>query len=232
MAATRTERARTILTVLAPALLVLGLDLVYEPEVVENLGGAARYDGLSIPALILPAVLGLALALIGLVLLPRVLVTGWSARALLRLAGWCGASMALAVVAGEVIATVSAPAQLWLVLAGVVLGVLAMFGAGAVVASVARTSDGAALTGAAVSWPLVVVAGVLSYPPLMSDTMQRVAAFTPVGAAVQAIQHGWFGPGLPGAPGPGVLLAVAGGWAVLLWAVAGWCLRRRTQAAS
>lgn len=150
-------RARVVLTAIAPALLVVGFDLVYEPEVVEPGGGAARYDGLSIPMLVLPAALGLAAAAVGLLLLPRLLGAQVPALAstepdaqrrsssltilVVRAAAWCAASLAMTVAAAWATGGVAAPQSAGLVVLGLVVGVLAVFGVGALIAAFAPSAE-------------------------------------------------------------------------------------------
>lgn len=238
------DRVRWVLFAAVPTLFILGQDLVYEPEYVEPVGGAARYDGVTIPLLVLPSAIGLATALFGLVLLPRLLVAtetpypaGWVSSYGLRqrLHAWLGAllaALALAFVSAGLLGHMTAPHHAGLVALGIAFSLLTALGLGAVIASSVRTSQAASLVGRALFWPLVFVAGIFAYPPLMSDTMQRVAGFTPVGAGVQLMQYGWFGRGLPGAPGPVRLLGVSAIWAVGAWGLAWWLSRNSRDRAA
>lgn len=269
----RLTRTDLLLVVAVPALLVLGFDLVYEPEVVELVGGdAQRYAGLPLSVLVLPGVLGLGTALAGLAILPR-----WAAPApsadtntgaktntgantntgadsggiaaarratrpgslpgerppgrhgLLALAGLWAFGAALAIVVAAGLGGGPTPEAVWTVVGGLAAGALAAGGLGALVGSLARSARAAVTAGSVLLWPMAFVAGVFAYGPLMSDTMQRVAGFTPVGAMVQLVQHGWFGPG-QGA-GPGTLTVVLVAWAAVCWATALWRRRRAAPVA-
>jgi hypothetical protein len=97
---------------------------------------------------------------------------------------------------------------------------------------VTPTSAAAALLGRVVFWPMVFITGAFAYPPLMSDTMQWVSSFTPLGAAVQLMQNGWFGRGPEGSPTSTHCAVVVLVWAVVCWPLAIWRLRARAQTRS
>ncbi len=224
-------RARMLAASLLPTLLLVGFDIVYEPEVVGAAGGAGNwYDGMTLPAVVLPGVLGLAIAVHALVLLPRALAHAQTRPAIARLARRCIVSMALAVVAGELLGSVPPPDQPFLVAGGWLVGGVALFALGALVAAVTKTTDGAVFVGNACFWPLVFISGAFVYPPVTSDALARVAGFTPLGAAVQLIQYAWFGADGAHVDNPVAVLFVGMVWAVIFWVIAGWALRRRRLA--
>jgi ABC-2 type transport system permease protein len=226
-----------LLVLAVPALLLFGFDMVYEPENVEPVGGAARYTGLTLMNLFLPATLGIALGLMGLVTLPQSLNARQSADAEPRTTKvWSGVSAfvglgvlsaVFAVVVAWGLAGVARPTSTWTVVAGFSAGVVAVFGVGTLIAAVTPTPAAAAMLGRVVLWPMVFIAGAFAYVPLMSDTMQRVSSFTPLGAAVQMMQNGWFGPGPDGSPTSTQCAVVMLAWAVICWPIAIWRLRAR-----
>ena len=228
-----------LLVLAVPALLLLGFDLVYEPEQVEPVGGAARYTGLTLMNLFLPTTLGIAIGLVGLVTLPQSLNarattdgTTSTTRVLSDVSVLVGLgvlSAVFAIVVAWGLAGVARPTSAWTVVAGFAAGVGAVFGVGALIAAVARTPAAAAMLGRVVFWPMVFIAGAFAYAPLMSDTMQRVASFTPLGAAAQMMQNGWFGPGPAGSPTSTHCAVVMLAWAAISWPLAVWRLRARSQ---
>jgi ABC-2 type transport system permease protein len=238
--ATRYGRVELLLVLAVPALLLFGFDMVYEPEHVEPVGGADRYTGLTVMNVFLPTALGIAIGLLGLLTLPQSLNDRATANDESRttnvvsgvstLVGLAVLSSVVAVVAAWGLAGVARPMSAWTVIGGFAGGLVAVFGVGALIAAVTPTPAAAALLGRVVFWPMVIVAGAFAYAPLISDTMQRASSFTPLGAAVQTMQHGWFGPGPDGSPTPTQCAVVMLGWAVVCWPIAIWRLRARAQA--
>jgi ABC-2 type transport system permease protein len=228
-----------LLVLAVPALLLFGFDLVYEPERVEPVGGAARYTGLTLMNLFLPTTLGIAIGLVGLVRLPQSLNALASADGEPRttkvlsgvsaLVGLGVVSAVFAVVVAWGFAGVARPTSAWTVVAGFAAGVVAVFGVGALIAAVTSTPAAAAMLGRVVFWPMVFISGAFAYVPLMSDTMQQVSSFTPLGAAVQMMQNGWFGAGPDGSPTSTQCAVVMLAWAVVCWPIASWRLRTRAR---
>jgi ABC-2 type transport system permease protein len=232
-------KAEFLLVLAVPALLLFGFDMVYEPEHVEPVGGAARYTGLTVMNLFLPAALGIAIGLVGLLMLPPLLNASATAdgdpretKVLSGVSALVGAgvlSAAFAVVVAWGLAGVARPMSAWTVIAGFAAGMVAVFGIGALIAAVTPTEAGAAMLGRILFWPMVFITGAFAYAPLMSDTMQRVSSYTPVGAAVQMMQHGWFGPDPDVSPTPTQCTVVMLAWAAVCWPIAIWRLRARAQ---
>jgi hypothetical protein len=158
-----------LLVLAVPALLLFGFDLVYEPEHVEPVGGAARYTGLTMMNLFLPITLVIAIGLMGLVTLPQSLNTRATAGGEPRTAKvWSGVSALVglgvlsavfAVVAAWGLAGVDRPTSAWTVVAGFAAGVLAVFGVGALIAALTPTPAAAGMLGRVVFWPMVFIAG-------------------------------------------------------------------------
>jgi ABC-2 type transport system permease protein len=233
------RKVELLLVLVAPTLLLFGFDMVYEPEHVEPVGGDARYTGLTVMNAFLPAALGVAIGLVGLLLVPTSVkaratggdgsratdvVSGVSA-----LVGLGVLAAVLAVVVAWGLAGVDRPMSAWTVVAGFAAGMVAVLGVGALIAVAASTQAAAAVLGRVVFWPMVFITGAFAYPPLMSDTMQQASSFTPLGAAVQMMQHGWFGRGPDGSPTPTRCALVMLAWAVVCWPIAIWRLRARAR---
>ncbi len=103
----------------------------------------------------------------------------------------------VALVLGQVVFGLAAPAHPWTVLAAFVLGVGAMFSLGILIAS--RVSKGSAASGigSLLYFPMLFFAGVWTPGPVMPDTVAAIATFTPLGATAQAMNAGWFSDGFP-----------------------------------
>jgi ABC-2 type transport system permease protein len=118
----------------------------------------------------------------------------------------------LALVVGQVMFGFAAPANAAIVALAFVLGMAAVFALGALIAAVVpRGSTGSAI-GTAVYFPMLILAGVWTAGSAgMPEVLVNIGRFTPVGAASQAMQAGWFGTGFPLAE---VLVMVA--WTAVL----------------
>ncbi|BCJ74641.1 transport permease protein [Catellatospora sp. IY07-71] len=73
------------------------------------------------------------------------------------------------------------------------LGAAAMTGVALLIAAVAPNARASAGIGTLVYFPMLFFAGVWTPGPMMPDTAQRIADFTPLGAASQAMQAAWSG---------------------------------------
>ncbi|WP_422771786.1 ABC transporter permease [Plantactinospora sp. WMMC1484] len=73
------------------------------------------------------------------------------------------------------------------------LGSASMVALALLVAALTPTSRAAMGIGSLVYYPMLFAAGVWTPGPLMPDTVRRVADFTPLGAASQALQDAWGG---------------------------------------
>ncbi|GIG85708.1 ABC transporter permease [Plantactinospora endophytica] len=74
-----------------------------------------------------------------------------------------------------------------------VLGSASMAALALLVAAFTPTSRAATGIGSLVYYPMLFAAGVWTPGPLMPDAVRRVADFTPLGAASQALQDAWSG---------------------------------------
>jgi ABC-2 type transport system permease protein len=93
----------------------------------------------------------------------------------------------------------------------IVLAVAALLSLGLVLAALAKTAQGAYVMGGAVFFPLIFLAGLWLPRPDMPTWLQHISNYTPLGAAVEAMQHSMTGGFPPAAP----LLTLAG-YTVLL----------------
>lgn len=90
------------------------------------------------------------------------------------------------------------------------LGAAAMTGVALLIAAVAPNARASAGIGTLVYFPMLFFAGVWTPGPMMPDAAQRIADFTPLGAASQAMQAAWTGDW----PQP-LHLAVTAGYALI-----------------
>lgn len=166
-----------------------------------GLGGLTPFDAY------IPILVTFAIAIIALVYLPGPLVTYREQGILRRMsttpapASWVLAAqmavqtciMAIAVLLILFVSTVfygaSAPRNPGGLVLALALSIAAMFAIGLTIAAVARTANAARGLWAAAFYPLMFFAG-LWYPiPLMPGWIQGISHYTPLGAAVQAIQY-------------------------------------------
>lgn len=85
-------------------------------------------------------------------------------------------------------------------LLSLVLSIAGLFPIGLLVASVARTANGAGIIGRLLFFPLIFLAGLWWPRELMPGALQALSSVTPLGATVQAVQssvQGQFPPALP-----------------------------------
>jgi ABC-2 type transport system permease protein len=122
---------------------------------------------------------------------------------------------ALAYATAAVVFTVAAPSNVVGVLLGFLLGAAAMGSVALLVAAVAPNAKASSGLGSLVYFPMMFAAGVWTPGPTMPDVVRRVADYTPLGAASQAMQTAWAG----GWPRP-LHLAVLVGFTVACAAMA------------
>ncbi|WP_147916497.1 ABC transporter permease [Ruania zhangjianzhongii] len=121
----------------------------------------------------------------------------------------------LALVVGSLVFDIVMPVRPGLVALSLVLGAVAIFAVGMIIAaraSKASTAQGIAML---VFFPMLFFAGLWTPEPIMPDLIADIAGWTPLGAASQAISAGWLG-----GPMPWQQLAVMVGYAVLSAAIA------------
>lgn len=220
-----------VFTLMIPALVLVGSGLVI-PGMRDTLTGG-RWDGLTMIQAYTPAVLTMALATPALSTLPVIIANYREHGVLRRLSTTPTRPSAILVV--QVIINVGAfvvAAGLALLLAGAVfdspaprqvllaalvllMGALAMFGLGMLVAARARTGTAASGIGMLLYFPLLFLAGMWTPGPLMPDVVRQIATYTPVGATSQALSTAWFGAGVPA-----LQLAVLVAWTAVLYPLA------------
>lgn len=162
-----------------------------------------------------PVVLATAIATPALTTLPVFLATYREQGVLRRLA--TTPMRPQGVLVAQVVVNIAAlvvAAVLALVLAGVVfgspvpeqpavavlaflLGAAAMFGVGLLIAARAPKGSAASGLGMLVYFPMLLFAGVWTPGPMMPDAIATIGAYTPLGAASQALSTAWFSAELP-----------------------------------
>ena len=186
-------------------LLVLGTAIPGFTAPTDDLGGRRPID------LYLPIVMALAIATVTMVTLLTGLSTYRERGVLRRLAvtpvrpsALLGAQLAvntLALLVGVLAAStvaavrfdVAAPGNPVGLAAAFVLGTAAMGAVALVIAALAPTARAASGLGSLVYFPMMFFAGVWTPGPAMPALAQRIADFTPLGAASQAMQSAYHG---------------------------------------
>jgi ABC-2 type transport system permease protein len=181
-------------------LLVIFGELAVFHQASARLGGLTEFDVyvpiLMVFALAMLALLGLPMPLASyreLGVLRRLSTTPvprWWLLAAQSLVQLCAAVAALVVVIGMSIAAFGAPAPAnpgGLVLS-VVLTSAGLFAIGLLIAAAARTAYGASVIGRLAFFPLIFFAGLWLPRPLMPGVLLDISNYTPLGAAVRAIQ--------------------------------------------
>ncbi|GAB3969308.1 ABC transporter permease [Plantactinospora veratri] len=100
---------------------------------------------------------------------------------------------ALALLAGWLVFGIEARPNVPGLLAAFVLGSASMVTLALLVAAFTPTSRAAMGIGSLVYYPMLFAAGVWTPGPLMPEAVRRIADFTPLGAASQALQDTWAG---------------------------------------
>jgi ABC-2 type transport system permease protein len=202
--------------------------VAFAPVLVAILGLAypgriAQYGGLRIVDVYVPISIALILGMLGLTFLPSALAAYRERGVLRRLATTPVApaallaaqlvmsllvtvvSTALVLAVGRLGFGVALPRQLAGFTLALVLGAAAVFSIGLVVAAVIPNGRAAQSIGSLLLFPLLFFAGLWSPRAAMPDVMRHISDFTPMGAAVQALQDGWTGQW----PAPLALLVMA-----------------------
>ncbi len=177
-----------------------------------SLGGLTLFDTY------IPVLISMVIGLLALVNLPGPLATYREQGILRRLSttpvppSWVLAAqivinLSLAVLAMFVIVVVGiaafdehAPNNMGGFVAAVVLTVGALFSIGLVLATLAKTAQGAYAMGMAVFFPLIFFAGLWLPRANMPSVLQHISDYTPLGAAVEAIQDSMTGTFPPATP--------------------------------
>lgn len=198
-----------------PTVLMVGMGLAIPGmrDPIEGLGGP--FEGALVIHIFTPALVSVAIATIGLTTLPAYLAGYREQGVFRRLAttpmrpsGVLYAHVVisvvalliaapLAVIAGIVLFDVPLPGQWPVVIAAFLLGSAAILSIGLVIGGLAPKASVASGIGMLVYFPMLFFAGLWTPGPLMPDTLQTIAGYTPLGAVSQAMSEGWFGTGTP-----------------------------------
>lgn len=104
---------------------------------------------------------------------------------------------ALALLVAQLAFGIVRPTQLGVVALSFVLGMLSMFSLGMLLSAVVNKPSTANAVGSLVYFPLLFLAGLWTPGPIMPDVIRQIGQFSPMGAAAQAMDTGWFGEGFP-----------------------------------
>ena len=220
-----------VFALLIPGLVLLGSGLAI-PGMQQTITGG-QLDGLTMIQLYTPAVLTMALTTPALFTLP-VAVANYREHGVLRRlsttpvrpgavlgaqvvinlsAFVIAATLGIALAAG--VFSVPAPRQALTATLALLLGAVAIFGLGVLIAARARTGNTASGIGTMLYFPLLFLAGMWTPGPLMPDLAHQIATYTPLGATSQALTMAWFDTSLP------VLqLTILTAWALVLYPLA------------
>jgi ABC-2 type transport system permease protein len=105
--------------------------------------------------------------------------------------------VALALVVAQVAFGIVRPEQLAVVLGAFVLGLLSLFSLGMFLSALVNKPSTANAVASLVYFPLLFLAGLWTPGPIMPDIVRQIGQFTPMGAAAQAMDEGWFGTEFP-----------------------------------
>ncbi|WP_033343901.1 ABC transporter permease [Catenuloplanes japonicus] len=204
-------------------LVVLGSALPGFREADPDMGGLRPID------VYVPIVVAMALANIAITTLPTHLATHRERGVLRRMATTpagpgplLGAqlivnviamlvSVGIAITLGVTVLGVPLPESVFAFAGVLLLATLAMFAIGLLLSAVTPTAKAASGAGMLVYFPMLFFAGVWTPGPTMPETVRRIAEFTPLGAASQALSDAWSGASV--AP---LSLAVMAGYAIAI----------------
>jgi len=122
----------------------------------------------------------------------------------------------LALVVAQTAFGIVRPAQLGVVVGAFALGMLSLFALGMLLSAVVNKPSTANAVASLVYFPLLFLAGLWTPGPIMPDVVRQIGQFTPMGAAAQAMDTGWFGEGFPA-----LQFVVMAAWTVVLLPLAG-----------
>lgn len=122
---------------------------------------------------------------------------------------------AVALVVGALVFDAVMPQRPLLALVTFVLAVASMFAIGVLIGGLASKGSSASGLGMLLYFPMLFFAGLWTPGPMMPDVVARIATYTPLGAASQAMNAAWFDTGMPW-----LQLAVLTGWSVVVFLVA------------
>ena len=214
-----------------PAIVLVGVGLLIPgmDEVMTDGPGA----GLATVMVMVPPVLATAMATPALTTMPRI-IAGYREQGVLtrlsttpmRPSGVILAQLLIGVVSflvatvlallvGALVFDISMPTRPALVALALVLGAVAIFAIGMIIAARAQKASTAQGIAMLVFFPMLFFAGLWTPEPIMPDLAADIATWTPLGAAAQAISAGWLGGAMPWQQ-----LAVLVGYSVLASVIA------------
>lgn len=132
------------------------------------------------------------------------------------------AGSALALVAGALAFGVPMPENPLVAVAAFLLAVAAMFALGVLIGGTSPKATTASGIGMLIYFPMLFLAGLWTPGPTMPDVVERIATFSPLGAASQALQTAWFETGTPW-----LQLGVMAAWALGIFWIASRTFRWR-----
>jgi ABC-2 type transport system permease protein len=199
--------------VVFPGLLLVTLALVLPGfrDVIDDPEAPAELIGLRPVDIYVPVVLALAIATVGLTILPAYLAAYREQGVLRRLSttpaaprdllgaqvlvnlGFLAVGSLIAVLAGGIAFDVDWPSNIPSLVLAFMLATVASFGIGLVIAAVVPSARAASGVGTIVYFPMLFFAGVWTPGATMPDAARNVADFTPIGAASEAIADAWSG---------------------------------------
>lgn len=225
-----------IFSVLTPALILVGAGLAI-PGMRSTIEGGAL-DGLRLIQIYTPAVLTMALATPAISTLPTVVATYrehgvlrrlsttplrpttvLAVQVVINLVAFLVAAL-LAIILATAVFDTPNPRHIPTALLSLIVGALALFGLGMVIAARAPTSAAASGISMLVYFPMLFLAGLWTPGPLMPELARQLATYTPVGAISQALSTAWFSDEFPL-----LQLVVLTTYAVGLSALAAWLFR-------
>ncbi|MEU2199135.1 ABC transporter permease [Isoptericola sp. NPDC019482] len=203
--------------VLFPSILMIGVGFAI-PGMREPITDAppdSAWYGVPAIAAFLPTVLAMAVGTLAVLSLPVTFATFRDKGVLRRLSttplrpqgmvvahlvinvGTSLVGAALAIVVAQLAFGIVVPEQLGVVVGAFALGLLSMFSLGMLIAAVVTKPATANAIGSLVYFPLLFLAGLWTPGPIMPDFVREIGVYTPMGAAAQAMDTGWFGDGFP-----------------------------------
>ena len=224
------DAASAFFGVVFPGLLLVALALVLPGfrDVIDDPEAPAELIGVRPVDIYVPVVLALAIATVGLTILPAYLAAYREQGVLRRLSttpaaprdllgaqvvvnlGFLTVGSLIAVLAGGIAFDVDWPSNVPALVLAFALATVASFGIGLVIAAVVPSARVASGVGSIIYFPMLFFAGVWTPGAAMPDAARSIADFTPIGAASEAMADAWSG------AWPTLLhLAVLAGWAVV-----------------
>ncbi|UFU04147.1 ABC transporter permease [Ruania suaedae] len=203
------DRGSVFFTLAFPALVMLGVGLAI-PGMNTPIAEPGPLQGYRTIVVLVPAVLATAMATPALTAVPvflanyreqgiltRLSTTPMPAAGVLVVHLIIGVSAfvvaaVLALTLAAVVFGLPMPLSTVVTALGVVLGAVATFAVGLVLAARVGKGSTAQGLGMLLYFPMLFFAGLWTPGPIMPDGVAAVAAWTPLGAASQAIEAGWF----------------------------------------